>query len=54
MGNIRIKGIFKILSKITGILFASLGFGQIFYNFIMTALVNPTNLSANIEIWENN
>ena len=35
-------------------MFASLGFGQIFFNLFMTFYINPLNISADITIFENN
>ena len=35
-------------------MFASKAFGQLFFNYFMTFMVNPDNLNANVEILENN
>ena len=43
-----------IFRKKTGIIFAVMGLGNVFFNFFMTLIVNPYNQSATIEIYENN
>jgi hypothetical protein len=35
-------------------MFASKAIGQLFFNFLMTFIVNPNNSNANVEIFENN